>query len=55
MGLEFGNFFKEQDVKSGNKVAVIGQTVKKELFGSLDPIGKVIQNKKTSIQSNWSS
>jgi putative ABC transport system permease protein len=44
--LESGSFFSEQDVRSVNKVAVIGQTVKKELFGSLDPIGKVIRIKK---------
>lgn len=44
--LESGAFFTEQDVKSGSKVAVIGQTVKKELFGPLDPIGKVIRIKK---------
>jgi len=44
--IESGIFFGDQDIKSGNKVAVIGQTVKKELFGSLDPIGKVIRIKK---------
>ncbi|MFH1253810.1 MAG: ABC transporter permease [bacterium] len=44
--LAYGNFFTDQDVKAGNKVAVIGQTVKKELFGTLDPIGKVIRIKK---------
>ncbi len=41
-----GTYITEQDVKSGSKVAVIGQTVKKELFGALDPMGKVIRIKK---------
>lgn len=41
-----GNFFTSQDVKSGNKVAVIGSTIKKELFGDADPIGKTIRIKK---------
>lgn len=44
--LEAGTFFTSQDIKSGNKVAVIGQTVKKELFGTADPIDKVIRIKK---------
>ena len=41
-----GVYITDQDVKSGNKVAIIGQTVKKELFGPLDPMGKVIRIKK---------
>ncbi|KKQ33244.1 MAG: ABC transporter permease protein [candidate division TM6 bacterium GW2011_GWF2_37_49] len=44
--LECGSFFTSQDVKSGSKIAVIGQTVKKELFGTVDPIDKVIRIKK---------
>ncbi len=44
--MEYGSFFTEQDVKAGAKVAVIGLTVKKELFGQLDPIDKVIRIKK---------
>jgi putative ABC transport system permease protein len=44
--LQSGVFFTEQDIKSGSKVAVIGLTVKKELFGQLDPIDKVIRIKK---------
>lgn len=41
-----GSFFTSQDVKSGNKVAVIGYTVYKELFGQADPIGKTIRIKR---------
>ena len=35
--------FSEQDVRSGAKVCVIGQTVAKELFGYSDPIDAVIR------------
>jgi len=44
--LERGYFFDKQDIKSAKKVAVIGQTVKKELFDKQDPIGKTIRIKK---------
>ena len=38
-----GNVFKEEDVKNASKTCVIGQTIKEELFGGLDPIGKQIR------------
>lgn len=38
-----GNFFTSNDVRSGSKVCVIGQTVYSNLFGEDDPIGKVIR------------
>lgn len=41
-----GEFFTEQDVRSGNKVAVLGITVAKELFKDEDPIGKTIRIKR---------
>jgi putative ABC transport system permease protein len=40
--LESGNFFTRQDMLSYNKVVIIGNSIKEELFGSEDPIGKVI-------------
>jgi putative ABC transport system permease protein len=43
---EKGDFFTNQDVRAGNKVAIIGQTVKRELFGNRDPIGEIIRIKK---------
>lgn len=43
-------FVNEQDVRSGTKVAVIGQTVAERLFGELDPIGKVIRIKKIPFE-----
>ena len=38
-----GACFTEQDVRSGAKVCVIGQTVAKELFGYSDPIDAIIR------------
>ncbi|RZJ72284.1 ABC transporter permease [Flavobacterium sp.] len=38
-----GAMFSEQDVKTSAKVAVIGQTVVENLFGSENPIGKTIR------------
>lgn len=45
-----GRFITEQDVRSGTKVAVIGQTVSEKLFGDLDPIGKLIRIKKIPFE-----
>ncbi len=44
--LEKGDFFDKNAVKSGKKVAVIGQTVKNEIFGKENPIGKTVRIKK---------
>ncbi len=44
--LTAGEFFTDQDVRSGNKVAVLGKTVAKELFGINNPVGKTIRIKK---------
>lgn len=41
-----GSFYTQADVRSKSKVAVIGQTVHKELFGDQDPIGEVIRIKR---------
>jgi len=41
--LSIGEFFKEEDVNSAGKVCVIGETLKKELFSDLDPIGRQIR------------
>lgn len=38
-----GRSFTEQDVKSATKVCLLGQTVVENLFGGIDPIGKVIR------------
>jgi len=44
--LTSGEFFSSQDVRSGNKVVVLGQRVAQELFDNEDPIGKIIRIKK---------
>ncbi len=43
--LAYGRFFSETDIKSANKVAILGQTVAKELFGDIDPMGKIVRVK----------
>jgi putative ABC transport system permease protein len=44
-GLASGINFTEQDIRSSNKVAVIGQTTAETLFGDLDPVGQVVRVK----------
>ena len=39
--LDYGRLFVDTDVKNASKVAVLGQTVVKELFGDVDPINAV--------------
>lgn len=43
--LAYGRFFSETDIKNANKVAILGQTVAKQLFGDIDPLGKTIRVK----------
>lgn len=43
--LAYGRFFSETDIKNAGKVAILGTTVVKELFGDVDPLGKVIRIK----------
>lgn len=38
-----GGWFTQQDVDAAGKVAVLGETVADMLFGSMDPVGQVIQ------------
>ncbi len=42
-GPEYGEFFSESDVKTRNRVAVIGRTVLFNLFGNDDPIDQQIK------------
>lgn len=44
--LASGRGFTEQDIKSASKVCLLGQTVVENLFGDIDPIGKIIRIKK---------
>ncbi len=41
--LEQGDAFTDRDVRNGSKVCLIGQTLKKELFGDLSPLGKEVR------------
>ncbi len=41
--VEEGKFYSRSDVSNSLNVAVIGQTVMKNLFGKTDPIGKIIK------------
>jgi putative ABC transport system permease protein len=48
--MESGRIFTPGEVRSGAAVCVIGETVRKELFGSLDPIGSRIRLTKLSCE-----
>jgi putative ABC transport system permease protein len=41
--VQSGQFFTQQDLDLHNKVAVVGQTVVKNLFGGANPIGQQVQ------------
>jgi ABC-type antimicrobial peptide transport system permease subunit len=41
--MEEGEAFTEQDVRNANKVCLIGQTIVKELFEDLSPVGSTIR------------
>jgi putative ABC transport system permease protein len=43
--LSGGANFSAQDIRSANKVAVIGRTTARQLFGDQDPVGQVIRIK----------
>jgi len=45
-----GRFFTDADLRSGSAVCVIGNTVRKELFGSENPIGAKIRIGKASCE-----
>lgn len=40
-----GNFFDKEDVDASANVCAIGQVIKQQLFGGIDPIGKIIKIK----------
>jgi putative ABC transport system permease protein len=49
-GVAEGQFFSDADVQSRAKVAVLGQTVAKQLFGTDDPIGQYIRIQTTPFK-----
>ncbi len=48
--LAYGRLFSETDIKNAAKVAILGQTVVNELFGDVDPLGKIIRIKGIPFQ-----
>ena len=48
--IEAGRNFTEAEVRSGARVAVIGRTVARELFGGGDPVGARVRINRTPIQ-----
>ena len=45
-----GEMFTERDVRNGNKVCVIGDSVKRNLFAGLSPVGKEIRINNVSFR-----
>lgn len=45
-----GNLFTDNDVKSGNRVCVLGQTTARELFDDDNPIGKEVRVNNVSLK-----
>ncbi len=43
--LAAGDMFTDTDVRNGNKVCVVGQTIAKQLFDGIDPVGQEIRLK----------
>ncbi len=48
--VEEGSAFTDQDVRNSGKVCLIGQTLKRELFGAEDPIGKDVRVANVSLK-----
>ncbi|NEV61796.1 ABC transporter permease [Thiorhodococcus minor] len=48
--LEVGRLFSISDLRGGRAVCVIGATVRRELFGAMDPIGETIRLKSMACQ-----
>lgn len=48
--LAYGRLFNEADIKNATKTAILGQTVVNELFGDVDPIGRMIRIKGIPFQ-----
>lgn len=49
-GMAEGAMFADRDVRNGNKVCVIGQTIRRELFGDVSPLGKEIRVQNVSLK-----
>ena len=49
--IERGREFSEGEVRSGGAVCVIGNTVRRQLFGELDPLGRKLRLNKLSCET----
>lgn len=50
LGLQSGRQFLEGELRGGRAACLIGETTRKELFGSTDPLGRKIRVKKVSCE-----
>jgi putative ABC transport system permease protein len=48
--LESGRFFNDREVRAGVKICVLGKTVADNLFGDIDPLGKIIRYKRIPLE-----
>jgi ABC-type antimicrobial peptide transport system permease subunit len=48
--LAWGDMFSNRDVRNGNKVCVIGDTIRKNLFPNVSPLGKEIRINNVSFE-----
>jgi ABC-type antimicrobial peptide transport system permease subunit len=48
--VEDGAAFTDQDVRNGSKVCIVGQTIKNQLFGDEDPVGKDVRLKNVALR-----
>jgi ABC-type antimicrobial peptide transport system permease subunit len=48
--LEEGEAFTRQDVRNGNRVCLLGQTIVRELFGDESPLGKEVRVQNVSLR-----
>jgi putative ABC transport system permease protein len=48
--LSQGRFFDETDLLEGRPVCVIGETIRKELFGSINPLGQKIRLQNMTVE-----
>lgn len=48
--LEEGEVFTDRDVRNGSKVCLVGQTLVRELFGGMSPIGREIRLQNVSFR-----
>ncbi len=48
--IDYGRMFSDADIKNAAKVAILGQTVVKELFGDMDPLNRTVRIKGLPFQ-----